>query len=135
MFDGLLNEVILAVYGLTINTALFFLKQNTRKNLAAVDNTKGPNKGKLHFRTAGGLINFIINESGDFAAQNNTHKLSEEYDFVQKRNKHIHNSDCVLQKDLGKWALNMDCDYVNLRLNVIDYANAYHLICFQHPPG
>ena len=99
------------------------LKQNTRKNLAVVDNSKGPNKGKLHFRTAGGLINFIINESGDFAAQNNTQKLSEDYDFVQKRNRHIHNSDCVLQKDLGKWALNMDCDYVNLRLNVIDYGS------------
>ena len=97
------------------------LKQNTRKNLAAVDNTKGPNKGKLHFRTAGGLINFVINESGDFAAQNNTHKLSKDYDFVQKENRHIQNSDCVLQKDVGEWALNTDCDYVNLRLNLIDY--------------
>ncbi|XP_063684198.1 trichohyalin-like [Bolinopsis microptera] len=96
------------------------LKQNTRKNLAAVDNTKGPNKGKLHFRTAGGVINFVMNESGKFAAQNIVHKLSKDHNFIHQKNEHIQNSDCVLQNNVVEWALNMDSDYVNLRLNVID---------------
>ena len=93
------------------------LKQNTRKNLAAVDNKEG----KLHFRTTGGVVQFVLNDSGDFAAQNNTHNLTKDFDYIHQRKRHIQNPDCVLQKDGEKCMLNNDSDYINVRVGVRDF--------------
>ena len=93
------------------------LRQNTRKNLALT----GGKEGKRHFRTVGGLIQFTLHESGDFAAQNNSHNLSTDFAYIHQRKRHVQHSDCILQRDAGQWILNKDSDYLNVRVGVYDF--------------